>query len=81
MIAHTPALRPSHRSYPRLFGMGGSAVNNMRETESIPGNAVRWVINLPHILRKFEGGFMGVDAWNLTFATKTDLLISRTEKG
>ena len=58
MIVHTPTLRPSHRAYQRPLYMGGSAMNTMRETESVPGNAVRWMINLPHILRKFEGCFM-----------------------
>ena len=51
---------------------------NMRGTEWISGNAVTRGINLPHVLRKYEGDFVGLlsmNACNFDFSTKKELVI------
>ena len=58
IVEHTYSTAESTH-VPAAITPGGSAVHDMRETESNSGNAVRWVINLPQILRKFEGGSVG----------------------
>lgn len=57
---------------------------NMRGAEWISGNAVTRGINLPHVLRKYEGDFVGLlsmNTCNFDFATKRELVILINTQG